>query len=245
MAIATQSPTHPQPISFRNMKDRSYARRSDFAKSTINSSKVERLASCRAAPGEREFGRGRKAAFCRFLAPRRIDFLWSALNHAQVMPINRENSMKRILLVEDDPIVGMAYRRFLEAHGFTVVVATDGAAGIEQLADFKPNAVILDLMLPIVAGLDVLRVIRGQEASSSLPVLVLTNACVPLLVEQARAAGANRVFDKTNDKPLAIVGYLHDILRTTADAQLIPVTKSGNPDAVLEHWPERSSAAYN
>jgi hypothetical protein len=71
---------------------------------------------------------------------------------------------------------------------------------------------------------------------AELPVLVMTAAAIPAFVQQAQAAGANRVFDKANDKPLAVLGMLHDLLHTTSDSHLIGLSKSGNPDSVLDGW---------
>jgi CheY-like chemotaxis protein len=148
--------------------------------------------------------------------------------------------MKKILIIEDDPVFVIVYERFLAAHGFAVTVARDGAAGLELLAASPPDAVLLDLMMPKVNGLTVLRTIRANPAFAELPVLVMTAAAIPTFVEQARAAGANRVFDKANDKPLAVLGMLHDLLHTTSDSHLIALAKSGNPESVLDGWPDRT-----
>jgi CheY-like chemotaxis protein len=148
--------------------------------------------------------------------------------------------MKKVLVIDDDLIVAVIYRRFLTAHGFAVEVARDGAAGLDMLVASRPDAVILDLMMPKISGLNVLRTIRAQPAFANLPVLIMTAAAFPALVEEAREAGANWIFDKSNDKPLAVVGVLHDLLRTTSDSHLVGITKSGNPESVLDHWPERA-----
>jgi CheY-like chemotaxis protein len=149
--------------------------------------------------------------------------------------------MKKILIIEDDHIVGTVYRQFLQAHGFETDVAVDGAAGLERVETFRPDAIVLDLMMPKVNGIEVLRRIRTHPVHHHLPVIVMTAAAIPILIEQAAGAGANRIFDKSNDKPLAIVGALHDILNTTSDSRLVAPTKSGNPEAVLEYWPARNS----
>jgi two-component system, chemotaxis family, sensor kinase CheA len=147
--------------------------------------------------------------------------------------------MKRILFVEDDPVAAAAYRRFLGAHDFEIEVASDGAAGLERLSTYAADAVVVDLMMPKMNGLAMLTAIRNDPRWRELPVIMLTAAAVPMLVKRAEDAGANRVFDKANDKPLAIVNLLHDLLRTTSDPHLVAPTKSGNPDAVLDCWPNR------
>ena|SRR6185436_2688659 len=120
--------------------------------------------------------------------------------------------MKKVLVIEDDPIVGTVYKRFLEAHGLAVEIATDGAKGLDQLPAYRPDAVILDLMLPKVGGIAVLMTLRAQEAYRELPIIVLTNASVPAFIEQALQAGANYVFDKAKDPPTAILAGLQRLL---------------------------------
>jgi CheY-like chemotaxis protein len=144
-------------------------------------------------------------------------------------------------MIEDDPIVAVIYQRFLTAHGFETEVARDGSAGLQCLLKNRPNAVLLDLMMPKINGLGVLASIRSDPSLANVPVIVMTAAAIPLLVKMAKEGGAHRVFDKSNDKPLAVVNYLHDLLRTSCDSSLVGVTKSGNPDSVLDGWPVRPS----
>ena len=146
-------------------------------------------------------------------------------------------------MIEDDPVVAVVYQRFLTAHGFETEVARDGAAGLQCLLTYQPDAVLLDLMMPKVNGLGVLASIRSDPSLADVPVVVMTAAAVPSLVKMAKDAGAHRVFDKSNDKPLAVVNYLHDLLGTTSDSSLVALSKSGNPDSVLESWPVRLPGA--
>ncbi len=145
-------------------------------------------------------------------------------------------------MIEDDPVVAIVYQRFLKAHGFDTEVARNGEEGLQCLLKYHPDAVLLDLMMPKVNGLAVLASIRSDPSLTHVPVVVMTAAAIPMLIKMAKDGGANRVFDKSNDKPLAVVNYLHDLLRTTCDSSLVGLTKSGNPDSVLENWPVRLSA---
>ena len=139
--------------------------------------------------------------------------------------------MRKVLFIEDDLVSATGYDRLFRTHGFQVEVARDGAAGLERLVAFQPDAVVLDLMLPKVGGLDVLCAIRSDKVYHDVPVVVLTGACLPVIVERAIKMGANYVFDKVNHKPLAIIQVLHDLLRTTSSNSLVVPTQSGNPDA--------------
>jgi len=81
---------------------------------------------------------------------------------------------KTILLVEDSPPAIVQMKDFLEEIGCNVIVAINGAEALQILTKTIPDAIILDLMMPQVDGFEVLRVIRNQERTSDIPVLILT-----------------------------------------------------------------------
>jgi len=120
--------------------------------------------------------------------------------------------MKKILVIEDDPVMAHVCQRLLTTHGFEVEVASDGAKGLERLNDYKPDLVLLDLMMPKTNGVEVLTRLRAQEAFRNLPVIVFTNACVPVLIEQAAKAGATHILDKAKFNPVALTELLRGLL---------------------------------
>ena len=79
--------------------------------------------------------------------------------------------MRTILVVEDEPRIAGLVRDYLEHAGFAVLTAGDGAGGLALARARRPDAVILDLGLPKVDGLDVIRILR---ADSTVPIVVLT-----------------------------------------------------------------------
>jgi two-component system KDP operon response regulator KdpE len=87
---------------------------------------------------------------------------------------------KRILVVDDEPQIGRALRVALTAHGYEVVVVVDGEQALDSAATTPPDAVILDLGLPGLDGLEVCRALREWTA-------------VPILVLSARAAEREKV----------------------------------------------------
>ncbi|MDH3194637.1 MAG: response regulator transcription factor [Acidimicrobiia bacterium] len=78
---------------------------------------------------------------------------------------------RTVLVIEDEPALSDAIRYSLERDGYRVYVADDGLVGIELMRTHHPDVVLLDLMLPSLSGLDVLRTLR---TISSVPVIIVT-----------------------------------------------------------------------
>jgi two-component system, OmpR family, response regulator RegX3 len=76
-----------------------------------------------------------------------------------------------VLVVEDEPALAETVQYSLEREGFRVMVARDGNRALERFRSEQPSLVLLDLMLPELAGLDVLRIMRGE---STVPIVIVT-----------------------------------------------------------------------
>ena len=97
--------------------------------------------------------------------------------------------MARILAIDDDPAVTSLIKRGLTYEGFTVETASSGEAALELARDHSPDLIILDIMMPRMEGLDVLRRLRSADAT--LPVLMLTAKDAPADQIQALELGAD------------------------------------------------------
>ncbi|KAF0176656.1 MAG: Signal transduction histidine kinase [Limisphaerales bacterium] len=123
---------------------------------------------------------------------------------------------KKILIVEDDPIIADLYQRKFAAEQFTVELAGDGSTAMESLKSHRPDVVLLDLQLPQVNGIEVLKFIRATPELRTLPVIVFTNAYLGNMVQSAWKAGANKCLTKAICTPRQVV----DVVRLTlAEAQ--------------------------
>ena len=80
----------------------------------------------------------------------------------------------RILIVEDDPDIAELVARYLDKAGFTTECVVSGRDALTAIAARPPDLLVLDLMLPHLDGLEVCRLIRGNEATSALPIIMLT-----------------------------------------------------------------------
>lgn len=81
----------------------------------------------------------------------------------------------KIALIEDDMAIVQMYRMKFEHEGYEVATAADGASGLELIESFKPDIVLLDLMMPNMNGLEMLAKLRNQPAGKAAKVVVLTN----------------------------------------------------------------------
>jgi len=91
-------------------------------------------------------------------------------------------------------VVVHVYRAKFVREGFGVEVAEDGLKAVRMLAAVKPDVVVLDLMLPKLSGVDVLKFIRSSPALKDTPVIILSNAHMSSLAQQAATIGAERAF---------------------------------------------------
>jgi DNA-binding response OmpR family regulator len=122
--------------------------------------------------------------------------------------------MKKMLIIEDDQIVGTIYRHKCQVEGFQVEIAGDGEAGWNAIQSFRPDVVILDLMLPKLNGVEILNRVRNHPEFKDLPVIVLSNAYLNNLIQDAWKAGANHCLIKANCTPKQLVEVVRKTLGT-------------------------------
>ena len=120
--------------------------------------------------------------------------------------------MNKILIIEDDQIVANIYRNKFSVEGFQVQTASDGVAGLEAVRSFRPNVVLLDLMLPKMTGVDLLRQLRSEPGFEKLPVIVFSNTYLTNLVQEAWKAGATKCLSKANCTPKHVIEVVRNAL---------------------------------
>src|SRR5438552_8479727 len=135
--------------------------------------------------------------------------------------------MKKVLIVEDDPIVAHIYKTRLEKEGYDLEVAADGQSGFYRIHEFEPDAVLLDLMLPKMNGVDILKKIRAEARYARTPVIVFTNAYVPNMINESFLAGATLVFNKATLTPRQIIDALYNAIFPGAAAGAADASAAG------------------
>lgn len=121
--------------------------------------------------------------------------------------------MKRILIVEDEPVIAMVYLNKFVRCGFAVEIAKDGVEGLAMIASWKPDLILLDVMLPRIDGLELLRKIRTESATRSTPVIVYSNAFTSSIADQARKLGASHLMSKSDTRPNQLLNFASALLQ--------------------------------
>jgi len=107
-------------------------------------------------------------------------------------------SGKRILLVEDDRFLRRACEAGLERQGFTLITAADGEEGLRLARTEAPDLILLDILMPKMSGIEVLRALKADEGTRNIPVLVLSNSSQEDSMQQAMTLGALGYLVKAN-----------------------------------------------
>ena len=81
----------------------------------------------------------------------------------------------KVAIVEDEPAIAHMYRLKFEAEGYKVEMAEDGEVGLQLCEDMQPDIVLLDLMMPVMDGTEMLTKMRATDWGKDIKVLILTN----------------------------------------------------------------------
>ncbi len=133
--------------------------------------------------------------------------------------------MHKILIIEDDQIVANIYRNKFSQEGFHAEIASDGDAGMQIIPVFQPDAILLDLMLPKVTGLELMKNIRSQPNLSHVPIIVFSNTYLTNMVQEAWKAGATKCLSKANCSPKQVI----EAVRSTLANAGRPTTANNTP----------------
>jgi two-component system alkaline phosphatase synthesis response regulator PhoP len=107
--------------------------------------------------------------------------------------------MSRVLVIDDETVVGTILRYAFEVEGHETVVAGDGTSGIEMAHSEHPDIIVLDLMMPDVTGYEVLEILRDNEETKEVPIVVLTAVTMQRERDRCMSKGADAVLIKPFD----------------------------------------------
>ena len=114
-----------------------------------------------------------------------------AAANASTPPANAVNNGKRILLVEDDDALASVYEVRLKAEGFLVTRVANGEDALAAAVNYRPDLVLLDVMMPKVSGFDVLDILRNTPETANLKIIMLTALSQETDKQRAKALGVD------------------------------------------------------
>lgn len=115
-------------------------------------------------------------------------------------------------VIEDDVDLQYLYKTKLEREGFDVVTAGNGEEGLRVIEDTKPDIILLDLMMPVMGGAEMLAKLRSVEWGSSVRVVVLTNISKDEAPQSLRFLHVDRYIVKAHHTPAQVISVVHEIL---------------------------------
>ena len=115
--------------------------------------------------------------------------------HFPVLSLFRMDE-KTILIVEDEPDAAELFAEMMRVGGFRVVKTITSAPAMDLLTNEKPDLVILDVMMPDISGLDILRKMRLDPALAHIPVVVVSAKGTPTDIKTGMDAGASTYLTK-------------------------------------------------
>lgn len=125
--------------------------------------------------------------------------------------------MKRILVADDEPTIRSLVAEILSENGYSVVLAQSGSEALRMISTEKPDAVLLDMMMPDINGWAVLEACRKAPPEVSLPIVVMSTVVAP---DEAKRLGAQGCLPKPFDID-EMVALLHSLVERPVPAAAI------------------------
>ena len=121
--------------------------------------------------------------------------------------------MKKILIIDDDRWFADTITKTLHSNGWKTYIAADGAKGIEAIDDFKPDALLLDVMLPGSTAPAILNELQSHTDLADLPIVLCTSIqSSEFDLDALKSYGVSAVLDKAHSEPADIVKALTDAI---------------------------------
>ena len=116
-----------------------------------------------------------------------------------------------VLLVEDDPVILKLLEVNFELEGYAVLLAHDGAEGIELARAERPDLIISDIMMPNVSGIELVQTLKADDATSGIPIILLSAKAQTADIRAGMEAGADDYVTKPFE-PLELVEHVQALL---------------------------------
>jgi two-component system, sensor histidine kinase and response regulator len=124
-----------------------------------------------------------------------LPFFWIILsNKKRIFPMN--GLRKKVLMIDDDRLIVMLLKDIIKTAGYDVETASKGKEAWEKIQNYRPDLIVLDIMLPEISGFEIARRMKADERLKHIPIIMLTALRSPADVTDAKLAGAVEVLLK-------------------------------------------------
>lgn len=120
--------------------------------------------------------------------------------------------MKKILFVEDESALQKTFSEAVKGEGFELISALDGETGLKLAKEKKPDLILLDLILPKINGIEVLKKLKQDPETKEIPVIVLTNLEDLEKIDKAMELGAKAYLVKAEYSLKEVIQKIKEIL---------------------------------
>ena len=120
-------------------------------------------------------------------------------------------STPRVLVVEDDPTIQQLLEVNFDMEGFEVITADDGQYGLETATAEMPDIIVSDVMMPRLSGIEMVVALKANEATSKIPVILLSAKAQGTDVRSGLSAGADAYLTKPFE-PLDLIDRVNELL---------------------------------
>ena len=116
----------------------------------------------------------------------------------KIFGIKKKTKEKKVLIVEDDALLSSVLMKAVTLAGYNAIIVKDGTGAIKMVRRFKPDIILLDLILPGLDGFAILKQLKSDDRFKNIPVFVLSNLDSTPDVKSAKALAADDYFIKAN-----------------------------------------------
>lgn len=117
-----------------------------------------------------------------------------------------------ILIIEDELVVARMYEKLFTFGNYSAVLALGGKDGLKQAKKLKPSLILLDILMPVMNGLEVLEELKKDSSTNAIPVVMLTNVGEEDIVEKAHNLGAKGYIIKSDFEPKQLLEMIKNYL---------------------------------
>lgn len=121
--------------------------------------------------------------------------------------------MSKILIVEDDTFISKMYEAKLDNLGYPTKIAENGQDALQLIKEWMPDLILLDLILPILDGFEVLKQIKADNNLKNIPIIILSNLDQKENIEKGIALGADDYMIKAQFTPSEVVKKIEKCLK--------------------------------